>query len=429
MNRRIQDLKKNIADYLQLSAKDIDDLDDRLGQIRMDMPGSGFGLIGRTVLWFILAYWVIQCMSSFNLGCVFWVSVFAIWIWFDHNTRVNYPSNLEAAKRSYANKQAEALAMYLGEKLTLQYREILMKEFQAIPLKSLREVGLDAFYRVYLADFEVDYNNRPYFPVDREANERVRQLDLNDWSYYSEVFPGVWYTVYSLPIDLKCDFRVVRDSMSQRELEWIFKKVLSVLPFISLDSISIKQWSSTKEFLLDKSFLEDGTITRFIQKRKGIAKRNSSAKQSGLSRSSSATTPSYADMAAKRLQSEKIAMDVVQRFEQLSERIPHDVSSQNIGYDILSTSNFGADRKIEVKGISATGNVILTENELRTALSSPDDYFIYVVDNCAQANGQILYVKNGVDRSELREDIVGYEFMIEQQNLHADMALEVARVV
>ena len=60
---------------------------------------------------------------------------------------------------------------------------------------------------------------------------------------------------------------------------------------------------------------------------------------------------------------------------------PEDISSQKVGYDILSYDpNTNKHRFIEVKGRSkGAETVTVTRNEIITALNKPDDYILAIV--------------------------------------------------
>ncbi len=78
----------------------------------------------------------------------------------------------------------------------------------------------------------------------------------------------------------------------------------------------------------------------------------------------------------------EIGMRVAMAYEQAQRRVPEDVSLQNLGYDIRSTTDQTV-RYIEVKARSRTGAVALTPNEWLMALRLGDEYWLYVVENAA----------------------------------------------
>ena len=87
---------------------------------------------------------------------------------------------------------------------------------------------------------------------------------------------------------------------------------------------------------------------------------------------------------------EKIAVQAVMTYERAAGRtVITSVERENRGFDLISrapTSDVGTAgevRFIEVKGRSAVGEIALTSNEYRTAERLKEDYWLYVVYNCA----------------------------------------------
>jgi len=81
---------------------------------------------------------------------------------------------------------------------------------------------------------------------------------------------------------------------------------------------------------------------------------------------------------------EHIAMEEAMRYERQRGWLPEDVSAEDRGFDILSRHpESGSVRFIEVKGRAGTGPVVLTRNEYKTAERLRNDYWLYVVFDCA----------------------------------------------
>lgn len=81
---------------------------------------------------------------------------------------------------------------------------------------------------------------------------------------------------------------------------------------------------------------------------------------------------------------ERIAMEVAMRYERERGWLPEDVSGENRGFDILSRHpESGQVRFIEVKGRATSGPIVLTPNEYKTASRLREDYWLYVVFDCA----------------------------------------------
>jgi len=78
----------------------------------------------------------------------------------------------------------------------------------------------------------------------------------------------------------------------------------------------------------------------------------------------------------------EIGMRVAMEYERSMNRVPEDVSLENLGYDIRSTMS-QAVRYIEVKARSASGVVALTPNEWLMAHRLGTEFWLYVVENAA----------------------------------------------
>ena len=88
------------------------------------------------------------------------------------------------------------------------------------------------------------------------------------------------------------------------------------------------------------------------------------------------------DEMRENTESEKIAMDVVMKFETENNRTPIDVSKIiGPGYDVKSIDREENTRYIEVKGRNGVGAVALSKNEWFKAKHLAEDYYLYVVWN------------------------------------------------
>ncbi|MFW9998010.1 MAG: helicase-related protein [Candidatus Odinarchaeota archaeon] len=112
---------------------------------------------------------------------------------------------------------------------------------------------------------------------------------------------------------------------------------------------------------------------------------------------------------------EKIGMEESMEYERKNGRIPVDVASENLGFDIKSSDSKGKMRYIEVKARAATGSVILTRNEWFKAKRFGADYFLYVVLNAA-AQPELLIVQNPAEelQPEEKAEIVRYLVPLKQ---------------
>ncbi|GAC1406421.1 MAG: hypothetical protein NVSMB49_26070 [Ktedonobacteraceae bacterium] len=79
---------------------------------------------------------------------------------------------------------------------------------------------------------------------------------------------------------------------------------------------------------------------------------------------------------------EQLAMEAVMQAERKLGFVPHDVSRDKCGYDIESSiPGTGRLRFLEVKGrTQGAKTVIITKNEILTALNKPDDFLLAIVE-------------------------------------------------
>ena len=102
------------------------------------------------------------------------------------------------------------------------------------------------------------------------------------------------------------------------------------------------------------------------------------AKLSGQPQNDDETAEQFAHETARI---EHLAMEAVMQAERQLGYIPRDVSAHKCGYDIESKMpGTGKLRFIEVKGrVKDSTTVIVTKNEVLTALNKPDDFFLAIV--------------------------------------------------
>jgi hypothetical protein len=103
------------------------------------------------------------------------------------------------------------------------------------------------------------------------------------------------------------------------------------------------------------------------------------------------TAPTMASMVSDP-EIERIAVDAVIAYEESRGWRVISVEKDNKGFDLISRRYLSDDpdtyvesRFIEVKGRAKVGEVALTDNEYKTAVRLRDDYWLYVVYNCATA--------------------------------------------
>jgi len=97
---------------------------------------------------------------------------------------------------------------------------------------------------------------------------------------------------------------------------------------------------------------------------------------------------------------ERIAVQAAVAFEEARGCKVESVESDTRGFDLISRRALSktegeqvATRFIEVKGRAAVGEIALTANEYKTALRLGDDYWLYVVFNCA-SQPQVTTIQN-----------------------------------
>jgi len=112
---------------------------------------------------------------------------------------------------------------------------------------------------------------------------------------------------------------------------------------------------------------------------------------------------------ASDAQVEEIGMRIAMEYEQRNGRIPEDVSSLNLGFDIKSYDEAGKIRYIEVKARAQTGPVALTQNEWFKAQRFGNEYYLYVVFN-ASTNPELHIIPNPAEtlKPEEKVEIVRY---------------------
>ena len=104
------------------------------------------------------------------------------------------------------------------------------------------------------------------------------------------------------------------------------------------------------------------------------------------------------------VQVEKIAMEVAVLAEEESGATVQDVSTPAMarraglldwpGFDLISTRPDGERRGIEVKGRAEYGSINISPNEWRRACSQGDNYWLYVVYNCATPYPKLMRVQD-----------------------------------
>lgn len=106
---------------------------------------------------------------------------------------------------------------------------------------------------------------------------------------------------------------------------------------------------------------------------------------------------------------EAIGMKLAMKYEIDNGRVPEDVSSENLGFDIRSIDKDGSIRYIEVKARAEIGDIALTQNEWFKAQRFKEDYYLYVVFN-ASIKPELYIIKHPTEnlKAEERIEIVRY---------------------
>ena len=86
-----------------------------------------------------------------------------------------------------------------------------------------------------------------------------------------------------------------------------------------------------------------------------------------------------------------------------------DVSKQNVGYDIESTTPDGHKRYIEVKSITEDGSFSITNNEYTAAHQYGEQYYLCLLIQSAQ-NTQAIYVQNPLETLKFEKRIRQWEW-------------------
>lgn len=111
---------------------------------------------------------------------------------------------------------------------------------------------------------------------------------------------------------------------------------------------------------------------------------------------------------------EAIAIQTVIDFERKDGWTPEDVSNENAGYDVRSTNAEGIKRYIEVKGRSAEGGVMLSENEYNRLEQLGDNAWLYIVFNC-KGNPDLFRLNNPVFNYAFDRKSRGIQYFLAQE--------------
>lgn len=90
---------------------------------------------------------------------------------------------------------------------------------------------------------------------------------------------------------------------------------------------------------------------------------------------------------------EMVGMRVSEQYEKDHDRLPEDISAENVGYDIKSSSKDEV-RYIEVKARAQSGAIDLTPNEWMIAQRLREEYWLYVVENAGTDKPKLYIIQD-----------------------------------
>jgi len=95
----------------------------------------------------------------------------------------------------------------------------------------------------------------------------------------------------------------------------------------------------------------------------------------------------------ERKRIEEAAIGIAIQYEVDQRREPVRVDAEKLGYDLESMSP-GQTRLIEVKGLSGTGPIEMTPNEVRVAQTFGNQYYLYVVEHALGRDARLNVIRN-----------------------------------
>jgi hypothetical protein len=115
---------------------------------------------------------------------------------------------------------------------------------------------------------------------------------------------------------------------------------------------------------------------------------------------------------------EEIGMRIAMDFESSQGRLPEDVSAQNLGFDIKSSSQ-EAIRYIEVKARAKEGKIALTPNEWLMANRLGEEYWLYVVAKAA-STPELYIIQNPASKLKPSEEVEIVRYVIDEWKSYAE---------
>lgn len=115
-------------------------------------------------------------------------------------------------------------------------------------------------------------------------------------------------------------------------------------------------------------------------------------------------------------EAELIAMNVAMDYERSVGWKPEDVHKNNEGFDIRSVSPEFMKRYIEVKGRSAEGGIMLSENEMNRLVQLGDSAWLYIVINCkAKPVPELFRIQNPGKSLQFQVKSKGIQYFVPQE--------------
>lgn len=112
---------------------------------------------------------------------------------------------------------------------------------------------------------------------------------------------------------------------------------------------------------------------------------------------------------------ERIAVDVVMKYEVDHDRKPVSVEEENCGWDVTSLYGGQVARYIEIKGRAGEGGVALTPNEWIKAQRFGQEYWLYIVVNC-KSNPQLYLIQDPASKLHPKEEVSVVRYMVGQRD-------------
>lgn len=125
-------------------------------------------------------------------------------------------------------------------------------------------------------------------------------------------------------------------------------------------------------------------------------------------------------------ETERIAMEAALEYERQQGRVPEDVGSQNLGYDIVSTDPALMKRYIEVKGRSGPeGRVMVSENEKHRLSQLGNKAWLYIVIKCKAGTPELYRIQDPGNTLQFTEVPKGTQFLLEMKEWQGHIAKSV----